>query len=403
MDFEKGMWWASEVFAPSFPRQSSSASTIQDRRPNRVSLTESLQGAVENGMPGYYSVYSFPRGHSRDGNIPRVDCIFIDLDLEGGDYDPDGDDPKFEAWRRDMSALLARARMIARAIIDEGKEDHFRAALSGHKGLHLYLDFPSVAPENGDFLQFKSGLNAYGSQIMDWLDVAAGGVDIDRWVDVDASDLGRLARHPNTRHHGAAYDNENRWCVPVTIEELTGVDVEEYLNLTRGPRWHSDIERIPSETAGKKVTQSIRTAENKHPHRDRQKSTTYNSGQVQDYEQRSNENIEAEDVEFLTKNYPCIWQWLNDDEAFNHGNASHIMEINVIGRLIELNVPRDVIHKLFEDIPGYREETTDEQIDAVVGREYSSFNCSKIARESPMFCLGPRCSVYNRYADIEKP
>lgn len=402
MNYRDAIWKASAVYAPAFPRQSSSGRTMQAERTDRNALHTALVDAVENEMPGYYSVYSFPRGHSRDGNTPRVDCIFIDLDLDGGDYDPDADDPDFDSWKRDMSALLTRSRMIARAITDAGKEQHFRATLSGHKGLHLYLDFPSVSPENGDFLQFKRGLHEYGKRIMNWLDSAAGGVNIDRWVDVDGSDLGRLARHPNTRHFGAKYDSTERWAIPVTIEELTSITVDDYLALTESPRWTDDITRVPSQSAGKKVVQSIRTAEREQPHRSRSKSTTYNSNQVQDYKDRQNDDIEVDDVPFLTANYPCVREWLENPDAFNHGHASHIMEINVIGKLVSLNVPRDVIHELFSDIPGYTERQTDDQIDAVIGRDYQGFNCSKIANRAPMFCLGERCSVYQRNDDIQK-
>ena len=228
----KELWKASGVFAPDYPRQVSNAEKYQDRVGNRISLVESLEEAGAAEMPGYYSVYSFPRGHSQDGKIPKVDCIFIDLDVEGDDYDPKNGDTDFDAWRRDMSALLARARMIAKAIIDGGEQQHFRVVLSGHKGLHLYLDFPTVSPENGDFLQFKNGLKSYGEQVMSWLDSTAGGVNIDPWIDVDASDLGRLARHPNTIHHGAAYEDATS-CVPVSGMtsqydfDITGEHIDE--------------------------------------------------------------------------------------------------------------------------------------------------------------------------------
>lgn len=402
MDTEKGLWEVSKVLAPDFPRNSSDHLTIQAPRYNRGNFCECLQRAMENEMPGYYSVYSFPRGHSQDGNIPKVDCVFIDLDVEGGDYDPNDGDTSFDAWKRDMSALLARSRMIARAIIEEEQEKHFRAVLSGHKGLHIYLDFPTVAPSNGSFAQFKTGLKNYGESVMSWLDSTAGGVNIDPWVDVDASDLGRLARHPNTIHHGAKYDDTQRWCVPITMEELADLHVEDYLELTTGPRLPENYERVPSKSAGNKVVQAIRTAPETTTPTSRGRPSEPNPQAVKEYEEQSNDDIEVEDIGFLTANYPCIEAFVERDDAFHHGNSSHLMEVNMIGKLVELNVPRGVIHEFMEDIPGYSEAQTDEQIDKVISRSISSFNCTNIASKAPMFCLGNSCSVYQRNDDIQR-
>lgn len=400
-------WEASKVFAPGYPRQSSNGYTIQAERENRTEFCEALDGAVYNEMPGYYSVYSFPRGHSGDGNIPKVDCIFIDLDVKGDDYDPNNGKTSFDAWRREMSALLARARMIANAILDAGEASNFRVTLSGHKGLHIYLDFPTISPANGTFGEFKAGLKEYGELVMSWLDSTAGGINIDPWVDVDASDLGRLARHPNTIHHGAAYDEETRWCVPITVKELSELRVDDYLDFTKEPRWIDGYQRHPSESAGDKVVQAIRNATTSH--RSVGRGSTYDHGAVKAYDDNANEDIEVDDLAFLTSNKPCIasddpdiTSFKDRDDAFDHGNASHAMEISIIGRFVEMDVPRDVIHKFFSQIPGYREDYTDEQIDKIIGREYKEFNCQSIANRAPMFCLAEQCSVYNRSDDIQK-
>lgn len=399
-DIDEYLWKTSGVFAPDYPRQSSSHLTIQAKRHNRSKFCSALSRAVDNGMPGYYSVYSFPRGHSQDGNIPKVDCIFIDLDVEGGNYVPNEGKTDYDDWKIDMSALLARARMIADAILAAGEEDRFRVVLSGHKGLHLYLDFPTIAPNNGDFQQFKNGLKEYGEQVVSGLDSTVGGVNIERWVDVDASDLGRLARFPNTIHHDAAYDDETRWCVPITVNELSHLHVEDYLRLTRGPRWLDSFERIPSESAGKKVVQSIRTAPKEEQTVER--GSTFDPAAIARYDEQANDDITIEDIPFLTSNKPCIEAFQNRDDAFNHGNASHIMEMSIVGNFVELGVPRDVIHEFFADIPGYDEDVTEEQINKILGRDYGEFNCSKIASKAGQFCLGNDCSVYARSDDVQK-
>lgn len=378
-------------------------------------------------MPGYYSVYSFPRGHSTERNIPKVDCIFIDLDVDGSNYDPKSGNTDLAAWKRDMSALLARARMIAQAILDADEQDHFRVTLSGHKGLHIYLDFPTIAPGNGDFQQFKNGLKSYGENVMEWLDTTAGGINIDPWVDVDASDLGRLARHPNTIHHGAAYDDETRWCVPITVEELTEVHVEDYLELTQEPRWSEQFERTPSESAGDKAIQEVRNAHSGPTTTSRNSSSVRTDKLIQYYDHElddkwyndtdeltdgqqamiadvkpANEDIELDDIPFITSNKPCITEFRDRDDAFDYANASHTMEINIISRFVEMGVPRDVIHTFFSTIDGYREDYTDEQINKIISREYSEFNCGSITRKAATFCLGESCDVYRRNDDIQK-
>lgn len=404
----KLLWDASKEFAPTFPRQCADETTIQTRRDMRSDFVAALEAASDQGMPGYYSVYAFPRGHSKQGNIPEVDCIFIDLDVKGDDYDPNHGKTEFSAWKREMSALLARARMIASAILEEDAEQHFRVTLSGHKGLHLYLDFPTVSPNNGEFSQFKSGLKSYGETVMSWLDKIAGGVNIDPWVDVDASDLGRLARHPNTRHHGAEYDDKDRWCVPITMDELANLHWEDYLRLTKAPRPIPDeVRRTPSKTAGDIVSQYIRLAVPSSSGRSSTRSS-FDPAVVRRYQEQSNDNIELDDVMMLVKNKPCIKAFRDRDDAYKHGEASRTMELSIMGRFIDLGVPYDVIHEFFETIPGYDKEWTEDELNDLVGREYKEFNCEKICgtRKSPgraaQFCLGDSCGVYRRAPELQK-
>lgn len=406
---DKHLWDASKVFAPAFPRQSADEYTIQDTRRNRGEFVSALETASTSEMPGYYSVYSFPRGHSKQGNIPEVNCIFIDLDVKGDEYQPNPNQPdtdtSFGAWKRSMSKLLARARMIAQAILDEGMADHFRVTLSGHKGLHLYLDFPTIAPENGDIGQFKNGLGTYGETVMDWLDASAGGLNIDPWVDVDASDLGRLARHPNTRHHGAAYDDAERWCVPVTVAELADLHVEDYLDYTTEPRWDTRFKRIPSESAGQKATQAIRNAASSS--RSTGSRSSYDPQAVKQYKANSNDDIDLSDVLFLTSNKPCIKAFRERDDAYDYGDTSRAMELSIMGRFIEMQVPIDVMHEFFAPIPGYDDAYTQELIEDLIGRGYREFNCENIvggpdARgRATRFCLQDDCSIYRRSDDLE--
>jgi hypothetical protein len=159
---------------------------------------DSLKEAAASGGPGYCSVYSFPRGHSRDDNIPEINTVFFDLDIPSseGVYDPQAGGAT-DDWRRDMSKLLVRARMVARVILDAGLAEHFRVAYSGHKGIHLYVDFPAIDAELGPLQQYKNGIDNYATEMIDFL-ADETGVRLHEWVDVTNHELGRLARHPNT-------------------------------------------------------------------------------------------------------------------------------------------------------------------------------------------------------------
>lgn len=400
---QRHLWDASKVWAPDFPRKASNERTVQAWVESRAALVDSLRHAAEAGQPGYISTYAFPRGHSKEGNIPAVNGIFIDFDVPGGDYDPDTGDGGLDAWKRDMSALLARARMIASAIIEEGQQDHYLVALSGHKGVHLDLVFPTLSPNEGTFQQFKNGLSAYGSEAIDWMQDISGGVDIEPWVDVDSSDLGRLRRMPNTPHNGTNHVDTTKWCVPVTVEELADMYPEDYLAYTDGPRpLPEGVTRTPSERVGGLVRQRIRNATSSEYGGG--STTTYNPRAVKAYKKNSNEDIELDDIKFLTSNKPCIWQFRERDDAYQYGDASRQMELNVMARLIELQVPIDVMCEFFSPIPGYDEEYTRDLIEDLIGRGdngYNSFNCETITDRAAQFCLGTDCGVYRRNDDLQ--
>lgn len=395
---------ASEIWAPDFPRKASNESYVQSWVNDRDALVESLRKAASASKAGYISTYSFPRGHSKAGNIPDVNGIFIDLDVPGGDYDPDTGEGGLDAWKRDMSALLARARMIARAIIAEERQNNFLVSLSGHKGVHIDLVFPTLSPDEGTFQQFKTGLSAYGDEVVEWLRDISGGVDIDPWVDVDSSDLGRLRRMPNTPHFGVNHTDAPKWCVPVSVKELASMKPDDYLAATDSPREIPDgVSRNPMTRAGDLVKQRIRTAQ-KNDYSSGGTTTTSDPRAIKEYKKESNDKIGIDDIEFLTSERPCVWAFRERDDAYDYGDASRQMEINVMARLIQLRVPIDVMHEFFEAIPGYDEGTTQELIEDIIGRGengYKSFNCDTVTSRSQQFCLGSECSIYRRNDDLQ--
>ncbi len=170
------LYEASMQWAPDFPRQATFGSGAkQGEISSRVELRDWLMQADESGGPGYTSVYSFPNGHLLDGNLPKIDTLFFDLDIpsDEGSYNPqEGGD--VDAWRRDMSKLLVRARMVAEVIEEADLAKHVRVAYSGHKGIHLYIDFPELPRDLGGINRYKNGLNEYANSLLDFLSGEAG-------------------------------------------------------------------------------------------------------------------------------------------------------------------------------------------------------------------------------------
>lgn len=376
------------VWAPNWPRN---VNRRQQETGNAVMATEHLLEAQrEDGNSPFISVYSFPRGHTKKDNIPRVDTLFIDFDFEGGDYKSGSGDR--DAWRRDMSKLLVRVRRVA-AFLKENGRSGWRASLSGHKGVHLFLDFPALPTDLGEFGQYVAGLNNYANDLIHKLSEETGLRNLERYVDVTSSDLGRLCRVPNTVHGGATNSfGERRFCVPVSLAELAEIDVDEYESLTQAPRAVPYTEREPNSDVGEIVARQVRTA--------RAGSSTAYSGEsdvnwsrVEQYQEQSNDNIELEDIEFITSDRPCVWEFYKRDDKYRHGFESHFMELFCIQELLEKRVPIDVIKEFLDSAPEYNERETEQRIKQLISRNYNRFSVEKAIKKAPTFMRSDGCEV----------
>jgi len=361
-------------------------------------MVTNLLDAMEAGNPGFVSTYSFPRGHTDDGeNIPEVDTIFVDFDIPSDSEYREGNH-SLNAWKRSMSDLLIRVQLVAEKLIESGKAEHWRASLSGHKGVHLFFDFEPIHPDNGSYLQFVEGLKQYGEGMISQLDEIAGGINIDPWVDVDSSDLARLVRHPNTIHPGAGHVEES-WCVPVTIEELATMTPEKYLELTSGPReLPAGYERVPSTEATEELSLKIRTTDANSKH-SRSGSKKRNPRKVKDYSESANERISVSDIPLLVSNKPCIMAFVERDDAYNYGYQSRVMEIQVMKELIQKQVPIEVIVKFFSPIDGWREGQTRSMVKDLISRYDGPFTCKNVWEDASEFCVAMNdssCSIYDR-------
>jgi hypothetical protein len=363
-----------------------------------------LTEAGESGGPGWGSVYSFPRGHSQDGNIPRIDTVFIDMDIPSseGDYDPKEGGTE-EEWRRDVSKLLVRARMVARTLLDDGLAKHFRVAYSGHKGIHLYIDMDPISPDLGPLSQYKNGIQAYADGMIDHLEQAAG-VRLHEWVDVTSHDLGRVARVPNTPHHGSKHVDWTTYCVPGSIEELAGLDTDGYLEATRQPRKPLNDGRQPSERATEVMTEHIKEASDSSTRSTPGTSSRLDKGTLKEYKKQSNDAIDVETVrEILIAGKPCIEEFVERDDAYDFGAASRTMEISVIKELSSHGVPIDVMVEFFSDIPRFDEGYTRDLIEDIIARYHpTAFVCRNVVKNAPEFCLGESCAIYQNSDDLEE-
>lgn len=379
-----------DVWCPTFPRR---ATTRQRWAYDGEQVAEYLTGdRIDRDNHPHISVYGFPDGHPKDGNVPVVDTFFIDFDIpDSGEYR--GSDPDPQAWYRDMSALLTRVRAVAKLLVREGRGQNFRAALSGHKGVHLFLDFESIDIPDATVGQYQNGMMNYLSELIAYLEKETG-MSLEKWLDVDSSDLSKLCRLPNTVHPGASHAfGENRYCVPVSLKELSTIKPSDYVKLTRNPRMIDEsYSRNPSTTANEVLTQYIldSASSNRGPSR----TADRNARSIEEYEQEANDDIELSDIQFLTSNKPCVWEFHKRDDKFNHGGASHAMELNVIAHLVNKKVPIDVILEFFDTVPDYEEGVTLERIQTVLQRDYNEFSCETIWQKADSFCLGDDCQIY---------
>ena len=379
-----------DVWCPTYPRR---ITTRQQWANDAESIaTKATGGHINVDNHPHVSVYGFPNGHPKDDEVPVVDTFFLDFDIPSfGEYR--SSNPEEAAWYRDMSALLTRVRAVANALLREGRAQYFRAALSGHKGVHLFLDFPAIDLPGATIGQYSSGMKTYLRNLIAYLEEETG-IEVDPWLDVDSSDLSKLCRLPNTVHPGATQAfGEDRYCVPVSIKELSEIRPNEYFKITGMPRMVEDgYARFPSKKAHDVLKQFILDANagNRGPN----KTASRDGRSIEEYDEQCNQDIELTDVQFLTSNKPCIWDFHEREDKFNHGAESHTMELNVIAHLVDKQVPVDVILEFFDNVDGFNEGVTLERIQTVLERDYSKFSCETIWRKASAFCIEDDCRIY---------
>ncbi|UBF22643.1 DNA primase [Halorubrum tailed virus 25] len=382
---------ALRAWAPTYPRRATKYQRWATSIPEAVELVLDAEESPDNWP--FISTYSFPNGHTKDGNIPRIDRLFFDFDIPDTDEYRSGGNHA-DAWARDMSRLLVRTRKVARFLLKSENPDCWQVVLSGHKGVHIDLVFPTVEPSNGDFDQFKNGMASYADSIVEYLKDATGLDDLDKWVDVDSADLGRMRRVPNTKHLGASKAfGEDRFCVPVSLKELAEIGPADYIELTRSRRPVTKaMYATPNEKAGEVLTQRIRTAPTTA--RSTSSGSTVNRSRIQAYEDRANDSITVDDIPFVLSDRPCVVEFPERDDAFSHRAASHMMEMKAVTEMMEKGVPIQTMIDFLNQHPRADEEYTRERIEQYISRDYNAVTCEKVWRQADQFCLHGGCKIW---------
>lgn len=381
------------LWCPSFPRR---ATKRQVWALDEDVLFSDLADVTGDG-PGYVSVYSFPTGHPRDGGIPQIDTVFFDFDIPGSSLYGRPAEPEEVnelMWTAEMNNLLSTISDVAEGIIEEGLDEHFRASLSGHKGVHLYIDFPPVDLSFGPTVyQVQMGLSDYVDGMVSAFRGAAGS-DIDEYLDVDSTDLARLTRMPNTVHDTATrLFGEPRYCVPVSVRELVGLDAESYIDLTSAPRLPPKEKRMPSQTANDKVERYIWTAPSGASHSSSATCTYLSRDEaIAEYEESRSDPSVGLDTGYVTvkdhllQKKPCMWWFRDRDDCWDHGDQSHYFKIAIINELTLMGAPIEVIHEFFKATPSYDENLTRAEIGAVLSMNYQRpTGMKKLRQRSPIF------------------
>jgi len=376
-----------EVWCPNYPRRCSGK--VNNRRGwGQVSAYTNEQlidhvNSVRKVGPGYVSVYSFPEGHTSQSNenIPLIDTLMFDFDFEGEKNASASD------WARDMSALLVRTRMIAKELIKADRAKYWRASLSGHKGVHLYLDFPAIDRREGTANQFRNGVKNFTENLIETIKNETGLSNLDEYIDVvSGKDFARLTRLPNTIHDGATERfGETRFCVPVSIEELANITTTDYINFTRRPRKVPEsCRRIPNQKTHDLLVKEIRMAKDSAVLAGNYSSATKNTALVKKYKNDiANDAVDFNRLKLYLR--PCCWEFHERDDRFAHGHQSHMMELNCIAEMVSQKAPIDTMVKFFEVDDNFSEPYTRQKIHDVISYSYSPFTDEKLRKSASVF------------------
>lgn len=313
----------------------------------------------------YVTVFGCPEGHPSDGHIPMVDCLWFDFDVDKGADD----------WAAEIEPLLDALSQVASSLVSDKREEYWRVVLSGHRGVHLYLDFESIELDVPK-AAYERGLKKVHESVVDSLDELTV-FPLRDYFDKDGSNLSALVRVPNTLHPGATERfEEPRFAVPVDMDELIALTPERYAELVSAPRLVDSWTRTPSPFARTNVLAAIQEADR---NMDENLDTVYSRDNpigVSNAKEWYEENWQTKDFgrvlddenRWRFDKWPCLLAWPDRDDQFDYRRESHNMEFWVMARLIQYRVPYERIVEYIKDMehPRYSRWKTTKMLDNLI-------------------------------------
>jgi len=396
------------IWAPDFPRRFGSPTQVWVN--NFSELTQAIKNSLDNRLVSFISVYSFPeRHHPMKGGNPPLSTIFIDLDIESEELSDlrrqwdNGDknvlNQLLELRVTLLKEVLKQGKALVRYLIQRKIQP--RILLSGFKGLHIFIDFPSVQFSSQQIA--KNTITKFLEEIKTHVAQQSNvRVNFDTSV---IGDLSRLCRVPNTVNIKATkLLGRPQYAVPLTIEEFLKLSPESYDKLCANPNCIPITRKESNEVLAMltRITQEMDL--------DDVALTPKNS--VKDPERLEQYQIECK-KEILTDNdfnelgiRPCFKK-VRRERTSLEGSGGHMMRIGAVMELAGQELSISSIVRWFDFCSDYDPDITEAYVKGIISRGYTDKNVNEYGREYRKglkcttiqrcgFCLGDECKIYKR-------
>jgi len=395
-------------WAPEFPRRFGSPTQVWVN--NYSDLTQSITNSLDAGLDAFISVYSFPEHHHpMDGGNPPISTVFIDLDIESSELSDlrrrwdHGDKSVVDQLLVLRMTLLNEVLKQAKALVGYLVRQNIqpRMLLSGFKGAHIFIDFPSV--------QFSSPEIAK-STITTFLDEINTRVAQDSNVQVNfdtsvIGDLSRLCRVPNTANIKATkLLGRPQYAVPVTVDAFLKLTPEVYDKLCSSPRYipmarnesHEVLVMLTRITENMELDEVAVTP----------KTSVKDPERLEKYERECTKEI-LTDEDFEELNLRPCFKKVRRQKLSLDGSGGHKMRIGAVMELAsqELSIPSIV--RWFDFCSDYDPDITEASVKSIISRGYTDEHLNEFGRQYRKglkcttiqrcgFCLGASCNIYRR-------
>lgn len=395
-------------WAPDFPRRFGDPNQVWVN--NNVDLLQLIAKSIDTGHDAFISVYAFPEHlHPKEGGNPPVSTIFIDLDLESPEFSDlrnrweHGDETVIDqllVLRMNLlKEVLKQAKALVNHLVKIGLPS--RILLSGFKGIHIFIDFPTV--------QFSS-IEIAKHIIAKFLEDIKTKAYRDTGINVifDASvigDLSRLCRIPNTTNIKVTkLLGHHQYAVPITVDDLMSLTPEGYDGLCSSPSTTLMTRKESSEAlvALTKITEDMDLDEVAIT----PKNFVKDPERLENYEHECNREILA-DEDYDDLNIRPCFKKVHREKISLDGSGGHLMRIGAVMELArqELSIPSMV--RWFDFCSDYDLTTTETAVKSIISRGYADKHIDEYGQEHRKglrcttiqrcgFCLRDTCVIYTR-------